>query len=222
MISQIYTIIAFLLFITFSILHLFTLMGNKDVYKGITKGTLMPLLLLFYCIFTQHISIFIILALLFSFFGDVGLFIADTHPSFYQKGSILSFALSHVFYTLYILPTQAHPTLIFISFIGAICILLLFYLKVIHPFDNSIKAFLFLYAVIITMMATSAFISVFYYQSMGSFLLFTGALFFVFSDFLISKQILLDNKKDELAIMISYILAQFLLIVGIILLEGVN
>ena len=113
--SQIYTSFSFLLFITFSIIHLFTLMGNSSSYKGLTKGFLMPLLMLFYCVSTNHVSPFIILALLFSFFGDVGLFIADTHLSYYQKGSILSFALAHVFYSFYILPTQAHIALILFS-----------------------------------------------------------------------------------------------------------
>ena len=67
-------------------------------------------------------------------------------------------------------------------------------------------------------MATSSFIALLYYQTIGAIIIFSGAILFVFSDFLISKQILENNKKDEIAIMMSYIVAQFLLIVGIVLL----
>ena len=101
--SQIYTIISFLMFISISIFHLFTLMRNTSSFKGITKGFLMPLLLLFYCVTADDISILIIAALLFSFIGDVGLFVAKNHSIVYQRSSILSFALSHVCYALYIL-----------------------------------------------------------------------------------------------------------------------
>jgi len=218
--SQIYTILSFLLFISVSILHLFTLMRNNSLYKGVTKGFLMPLLLLFYCVSIKDTSLLIILALVCSFIGDVGLFKANRHPLFYQKGSIFSFALTHLFYTLYLFPLKAPNTLLILSFIGALSILVIFYLKIIHPLNNKIKIFLLLYAMIITIMATSAFIILMYVQTIGAILIFSGAVFFVFSDFLISNQILEDHKNNEIAIMISYILAQFLLIVGIILTYG--
>lgn len=220
MMSQIYTIFSFLLFMGCTFLHLFTLMGNSRIYRGVTKGLLMPLLLLFYSTTLEHTSILVVLALTFSFIGDVGLFVAENNPSVIQKGSILSFATAHIFYTLYIVIAQANPSFILISSIGALLLLITFYAKVIHPCNTLIKTFLFFYAIIITIMGTSAFISLLYHQTIGSYLLFTGALLFIFSDFLISKQILMENKKDELAIMISYILAQFLLIVGIVLLKS--
>ncbi|NCB00821.1 MAG: lysoplasmalogenase [Spirochaetia bacterium] len=215
--SQGYKIFSFILFLSMSFFHLFSLMGNNSIRKGVSKALLMPSLLFSYVVLVPFASPFIVGALGLSFFGDVGLFIADKKPGVSQKVSILAFALSHILYTLYIFPQEAPFLLIFFPFLGTSIILALFYIKILHPMGHTLTPLIFIYALIITIMATSSFIFLLTYQTIASLVIFSGALFFLFSDFLIAKQIIYNNKKYELAVMSTYIVAQFLLIIGFVL-----
>jgi len=209
-----YLVISYLLFILIMYVHLISLIHPKNIWRGRTKALLMPSLLLLYLMQAQYPSLLIALALLCSFLGDVGLQQSSKRKGNLETYSIILFGFAHIFYIIYFIQALSPYTFSPIHIIPYLCAaLLLLYLYLQKRIRTSIQI---IYAVIISCMAASSCLYMVYYTTPHSMLVFTGASLFIFSDFLIARQMNEGHKKDEIAIMATYILAQFLIIVGII------
>jgi hypothetical protein len=196
-------------------LHLSTLLKPKNKWQGRTKALLMPALLVLYLIQTQEISFLIVGALLTSFLGDVGLQQAEHKKNNYELFSIAAFGITHILYTLYFILAVISTEFSFVFILPYLAAL--FFLRYMYKRSKGHTTVQLLYAVIITCMGASSFVYMLYDTSIYSIITFVGASLFIFSDFLISKQMNEGHKKDEVAIMVTYILAQFLIIVGIMM-----
>ncbi len=207
-------IITYLLFILIMYVHLISLLHQKNMWRKTTKALLMPSLLFLYIIQIEQPSLLIILALICSFLGDVGLQLAKRESKQIELFSIALFGCTHLLYIIYFFGSLSPYKASWIHAVPYLCALfLIIYLYIQKRIQSAIQL---VYAAVISCMAASSCLYMFHHNSIFSILVFTGASLFIFSDFLISRQMNEGHQKDEIAVMATYILAQFLIIVGII------
>lgn len=212
--------------IRFSALTLFVIVTALDCIlvkkKGnryLTKPLLMPLLLIFYLLNTRQINLFIVLALVFSFLGDVFLLITNK-KNFFILG-LLSFLMCHIFYTITFLQSVNYmkgiPSNVYLFLIPYLICGTFVYADL-SKYLKSMKIPVIIYMGVILIMSFTA-LARYYYVSPISFVLpFIGSILFVVSDTLIAYRNFKQKvTSDNILIMLSYILAQLLIIVGIIL-----
>ena len=193
---------------------------KKEVPKSrfFSKTLLMPLLLLYYLLSTNKPIIFLIFALIFSFFGDLFLLFEDK-KSFFILG-LLSFLIAHLFFFLtffissnYFKGAPFHIYLFLIPYFiyGA------YLFKYLKPEINKFQFIILIYIFIIIIMSFST-IPRYYFVSFKEFIFpFLGSILFIISDSLLSiKKFKKKIKENSISIMLTYILAQFFIISGFI------
>src|SRR6476620_10950282 len=93
-----------ILFIVILLTDLFAVYTNNETLRYISKPLLMPLLLVFFIfqtkIFASSLKNWTILALLFSWTGDVLLMFESANSNFFIFG-LAAFLIAHVFYILF-------------------------------------------------------------------------------------------------------------------------
>lgn len=207
-----------------AVIHLIAiLIGEKgEMAEMATKPLLMLLLILFFFLATKGTqNIFrnlVLLALLFSWIGDVVLLFQERNPNFFL-GGLVSFLLAQICYTLAFRQISTHhsPTLLeqkgwmLIPFV-AYGIGFFFLIK---SGLGALRIPVILYELIILLMGITA-LNRFRRVEYSSFLfVFAGALCFILSDSLLAV-----NKFSQplplagFFIMLTYIMAQYLIIRG--------
>lgn len=202
-------------------------LGN-DMIKYLSKLLLMPLLMYFLYKESKEVKayLFIYLALFFSWFGDIFLMFPRDESSSNAKwlfiGGLVSFLIAHLNYSIHfikeikskpkasIIVENPYMVLPFVIFVVVL-------LRLLYPGLGSMKVPVTVYAIIITTMAMVAFNRKNIISKRSFYLVFSGAVLFVFSDACIA--INLFYQPFELArmlIMSTYILAQYLIIKGIL------
>lgn len=164
---------------------------------------------------TKAIKKITVLALVFSVLGDVLLLFVDISPHFFTLG-LVAFLTAHIMYILLFLKHRNKQKSPF-GFIA----LLLIYAASLFYFLNGNLGDLFIpviiYIVVILSMATTAYLRKDKVNILSYGLVFFGALFFLISD-----SILALNKFYEpipysnISIMVTYALAQYLIVIGIL------
>ena len=162
----------------------------------------------------NKMAFFTILALFFSWLGDVFLMFQDIYSLYFILG-LISFLTAHVLYTIIFRKTNrgfkprpfTHATGFLLIIYGILLLTLLW------PGLAGMKVPVALYTTVILAMALSAL----YRKAEGSSLVLLGAILFVGSDSMLAM-----NKFSEpftgarFWIMATYILAQFLITMGLI------
>lgn len=208
------------IFIVFSCVHLFASYKQDKNLRAISKPVLLLSLLGFYIETVSNPSWFVILALLFSWLGDV--LLIPQGVKWFTAGGI-SFSVSHVFFVLaYVNVTDFNEVplisiIIFaIIFVGLV-VYILFKLKPHLP-----KALF--YPMIAYLLANGAMNCFAIYRliscfSLGSIITVLGAfLFFVSDSTLFFVRFKKDSKiKTHFPVMITYLLGELLIIVGLVL-----
>ncbi len=171
----------------------------------------MPSLLVYYLSIPSDTPLFtllICLALVLGTVGDAFLLAGHKGKPFYI--GMLAFFVGHLFYiTYFILHVQSWG-----YFLLALLILAFPLYKIIRSFFPSKDApLLSIYATILIVLTALC-------ASSLSFITVVGALFFALSDYLIAMDITGKRTFSEVAVMATYTLAQLLLIVGILSLQG--
>lgn len=205
-------------FILLSLIHLLALLLENDLAGMVTKPLLMPSLLFYFLATTSksplnnHISA----ALVFSFLGDTLLMFADRNDLFFLTG-LISFLIAHVVYIIINMSAKnvyekgLKPQWQDIFF-------LLYGLIMFSIIKSGLGDMYFpalVYTVIICLMAVTARKRWRKSDSTSFWLVMVGAGFFVLSDSLLAvNKFLGEFKMSGPAIMITYLLAQFLLIEG--------
>ena len=184
---------------------------NMKWPSSISKVLLMPLLLVYYLSMhtdTGSLSLLIPLALILGTAGDAFLLAGHTGKRFYAGMSC--FFVGHLAYiTYFALHLQSWP-----YFLVAILALAYPLFKIIRSFFPSQDGpLLSIYATILIVLTS-------FCASSLAFIAMVGALFFAISDYLIAMDIVGKRTFSETAIMGTYTLAQLLLIVGILTLQG--
>lgn len=197
-------------------IHFVKVKNNKGIY--ITKPLLMPMLIIFYVLSTTDINWLIVSALIFGCIGDILLML----PRRQFILGLISFLVGHMFYIkAFIDPILNHN----IAYIMVFLIIpyIIYNMLVLGRFvpykklNNTTKFFGGLYLIVISIMGFSSTIRIFYIEGFKFYSTFIGAMLFITSDCLIALNSVVYNAKNKGAyIMTTYIIAQFLIVLGCI------
>ena len=177
----------------------------------------MPLLCAFYLSVAQEIRLFVAAALLFGWIGDV-LLLREEKQSFMLLG-ICSFALGHVCYIAAMLSTDRSPVqAVNILIPAALCLLWMVFVCVnlIPSAPKPLKMPGFLYALLLSGTGLSVLYRLLSTGKFAYLIAFIGGMFFLLSDTLLVKQDYgIKLKHGNFYVMLTYIIAQTLLILGL-------
>lgn len=211
----------FKIYIAFSIFYLLILFLQYESFDLFLKPILIPLL--GFGVYFQpkfRLRKTLLKALLFSWIGDVVLLFADIAEIYFILG-LVSFLISHLFYCLLFnkqtkTQNKRNKGLFIIGSI-TIAVYLIGMISFLMPTLGDLEIPVIVYASIISTMLLFAFNGFLVWEKSGRNYVFLGALFFVISD-----SILAVNKfhspieKSPFFIMLTYLVAQYLIVIGII------
>ena len=188
----------------------------RELVRKITKACLMPVLLGFYLVGTDSIMVLIVMALVFSWVGDV-LLINKDKPVFFKLG-LASFLISHLYYLIAFLVFAGtfHLVTLIISLVIAIP-LTVYLLKLLNP-SKEMKIPVTAYAVVITLMSLAALQLLVAHPCVATTLIFVGSLVYLFSDSLMAYLLFHTKPKHfNVITMVPYIVAQGCIVLGLVL-----
>ena len=200
--------IATILFLVVASLHIIGVIFSENL-AFISKPFLMTTLIVVYLVSVQKPDFWFISALFFSFWGDVLLLFKS---QFFVFG-LTSFLIAHIFYikmTIRLLKKMSYQqialvVLPFLLFLGSF----LYLLK-----DNlgEMQIPVIVYGIVISVFGVVALLNYIQVKSTTNLWLFLGAIIFITSDSLIAiNKFYAPNEKSQFFIMITYILAQYLI-----------
>ena len=215
----------FKIYIVFSILYLivlFTGHANLDLYL---KPALIPLLGFGVYFHPKFLSRRILLnALIFSWIGDVILIFADIAEIYFILG-LVSFLIAHITYCVLFNKQIIGEIQINKVLFGLGSLVIAFYLTaiilVLMPNLGDLKIPVIVYAAVISTMLLFAFNGYLIWKKPGALYIFVGAITFVISDSILAfDKFHAPIEKSSFFIMLSYLVAQYLIVVGIIRLNA--
>lgn len=192
-----------------------------DTLKGITKPLIVIILIIYFLSQTAGYKInlksFIVLALLFSWVGDVLLMFEEKNPIFFLLG-LSAFLLAHIFYILFFHFVRVRENVksnVWLLLIVAIYYSLL--MSVLSPFLGSMKLPVRIYGVVISFMLLLAMHMPFISLTKAGKMMLLGALLFVISDSVLAvNKFYLPFEQAGITIMLTYGLAQLSITEGAI------
>lgn len=205
-------------FILLSLIHLIGLFMENSTIDMVTKPLLMPSLLFYYLTTTQKspLNTYISIALVFSFLGDTLLMFVEQNDLFFLTG-LIGFLIAHLVYIIINMSAKSvyekglKPQWQDIFFV-------LFGLVMFSIIKGGLGEMYFpalVYTVIICLMAITARKRWKKSDSESFWLVMIGASFFVVSDSLLAiNKFVGEFTMSGPAIMITYLVAQFLLVEG--------
>jgi uncharacterized membrane protein YhhN len=211
----------FKIYIAFSLLYLLILLVGYETVDLFLKPALIPILgfgVYLYRKFPTKNTLLI--ALLFSWIGDVILLFADIAEIYFILG-LISFLISHVIFCVVFnnqIKTRARKNSIIFG-IGSfiIALYLIGMLSVLLPFLGDLKIPVTVYASVISIMVLFAFNGFFVWKNPGNKYIFIGAITFVISDSILAmNKFYAPIERSSFLIMLTYLMAQYLIVVGIL------
>jgi len=182
--------------------------------RQVAKGLLLPVLLVYYCLAAHTVLAAVIVAIVFSWLGDL-LLLRKDDPKYF-RGGMVAFMLSHVFYlvALVSLTSSWHVGVLVASIVVAL-IAEVFLPRLINP-PKAMFVPIVVYGVVILAMSVVALQYALSAPGVWSSGLFVGSLVFVFSDVLMTFLAYGRRPKYFDAItMLPYIVAQGLIVLGL-------
>ncbi|MFH6944914.1 lysoplasmalogenase [Flavobacterium sp. FlaQc-50] len=213
------------IYIGFSTVYLLLLLSGYESFDLFLKPILIPLLgfgVYFYKKFPSKNTL--LTALLFSWIGDVILLFADIAEIYFILG-LVSFLLSHLVYcVLFNKQTKTQNkkkrTLFLIGSLVIACYLIGM-LTVLLPSLGELKIPVIVYASAISFMLLLAFNGFLIWKKPGNQYVFIGALMFVISDSILAiNKFYAPIEKSSFFIMLTYLVAQYLIVIGILKLNS--
>ncbi|MFD1605801.1 lysoplasmalogenase [Flavobacterium artemisiae] len=211
----------FKIYAVFCIIYLIVLLTGHENLDLFLKPILIPILgfgAYFYRKFSTQNTL--LTALLFSWIGDVILLFTDLGEIYFILG-LISFLTAHIIYCVLFNKQSRHSKKRNRTFFTIGSIIIAVYLigmvSFLMPNLGNLEIPVALYATVISIMLLFAFNGFLLWNKPGNKWVFLGALFFVISD-----SILAVNKfhtpipKSSFFIMATYLLAQYLIVVGIL------
>ncbi|MNQ50919.1 YhhN-like protein [compost metagenome] len=209
----------FKIYIAFSLLYLLILLVGYETLDLFLKPALIPILgfgVYLYRKFPTKNTLLV--ALLFSWIGDVILLFADIAEIYFILG-LISFLISHVIFCVVFnnqIKTRARKNSIIFG-IGSfiIALYLIGMLSVLLPFLGDLKIPVTVYASVISIMVLFAFNGFFVWKNPGNKYIFIGAIAFVISDSILAmNKFYAPIERSSFLIMLTYLMAQYLIVVG--------
>lgn len=211
----------FKIYIAFSILYLIVLFTGHENLDLYLKPALVPLLGFGVYFHRKFPSKNILLsALLFSWIGDVILLFADIAEIYFILG-LLAFLIAHLSYCV-LFNKQIIGEIQINKILFAVgSLLIAFYLTamilVLIPSLGELKIPVIIYAAVISTMLLFAFNGYLIWKKPGALYIFLGAVAFVVSDSILAfDKFYAPIQKSSFFIMLTYLVAQYLIVVGII------
>jgi len=205
------------LYLLAAIVHVYAVAAYMDQIDTITKYLLMPFLLLYVVFYPGRRWKDILLlmgALVFSWFGDVLLLYTGRNEQYFMFG-LGAFLIAHLFYIFcfrkyrFTGPTiKWYVILPILAYSGCLLIYII-------PNLDDMLVPVIAYAIVITVMAIAALLRKGRTTDYSFYFTFIGALLFVISDSLIAVNKFVESiPNGSLLIMITYIMAQYLIVNG--------
>lgn len=161
---------------------------------------------------TKNLTLF---ALVFSVIGDMFLMFTDKSPHYFTSG-LVAFLLAHIMYILVFIKKRNQNIKLF----GIIVLLAIYGSILFYALKDGLGDMLFpvlVYMLVILTMATTAYWRKGKVSKQSFYLVFIGALFFIFSDSLIAlDKFYMPIPLARTGIIITYAFAQLLIVSGII------
>lgn len=184
-----------------------------------TKPSLLIALILYFFIQSKMMllktRILILAALIFSLMGDIFLMFVGQSPNYFMLG-LISFFLAHAFYCL-VFFRDRNPK---INPIGLIIVLSVYAFGLFYLLKNNLGDLLIpviFYILVILLMVISAFLRQKKVSQKSFIFVFIGAILFVISDSILAlNKFYMPLPFSSLSIMLTYGLAQFLIILGLL------
>jgi uncharacterized membrane protein YhhN len=208
-------------YLAFSALYLICIFIGIEHIAWYLKPLLLPFLI--YAVYKHEYfptRKIMVVALLFSWFGDVVLMFSEKAELYFIVGLLL-FLISHVFYIELFFKFWRDKNALKSIFFWLCSALVLYYLKtmleLLLPTLGELKIPVIVYAATISVMLIMAFKVFFSIKNSSRYLILLGAVSFVVSDSLLAI-----NKFHEplpyasLLIMATYLLAQFCITLGVL------
>lgn len=208
-------------YLVFSFLYLVIILLELETIAGFMKPVLIPLLIAavyFSASFTS--KKLLLIALLFSWIGDIILLFADRGELYFIFG-LVAFLISHVVYILLfnkqLKPKKDHNRAIYWSGVTVIIAYLMIFFSILLPSLGELTIPVFVYALVISTMLLFAFKGFLIWQKPASWSILVGAIVFVSSDSILAFDKFYNPiMYNSFFIMITYILAQYLIVAGIL------
>lgn len=206
-------------FILVVLLQLLSISLELDRLRSISKGLLIPLLMLYfyYATTTSTTSLkkWVLLALFFSWGGDVLLLFEPRDPNFFILG-LISFLIAHIFYILFFRQLKILESVK--SRVALLLIVIIYYASLIFllfPFLGNMKIPVLVYGIVISTMFLLAMHMQFIRDRRAGLLMLLGSLAFVLSDSMLAiNKFYTTFTGANLLVMLSYSLAQLFIVLG--------
>jgi uncharacterized membrane protein YhhN len=208
-------------FIGFGLVYLLIILFGKEEIAWFLKPFLLPFLILTVFLHEKFTTKKILLtALTLSWIGDIILMFADKGELYFIAG-LIAFLLSHISYILlfnkqlkiYIKKSK----IIFWVGVTAIAFYLIVMMLILLPSLGDLKIPVFVYALTISIMLLFALKGFMNWHKPASIYILIGAIIFIASDSILAfDKFYAPLQYSSFLIMATYLLAQYLIVVGIL------
>ena len=203
-------IIPLIAFVLFSLIDFYGIYLEKQLMVNFAKPMLMITLFWYYYSNTKQLNKYFVLGLFFSFLGD--LLLLGTGEVYFIFG-LLFFLIAHVFYIIMVLRLiSARKPKDFIMAGVPFLLLFLVLMNVLFAGLGSMKIPVIIYAMTISFFGIVSLVLYLETKTKSSLLLLVGVLIFISSDTILALNLFYKTQSFyPLLIMISYVLAQYLI-----------
>lgn len=208
-------------FIGFGLVYLLIILFEKEEIAWFLKPFLLPFLILAVYLHERFITKKnLLIALTLSWIGDIILMFTDK-GEFYFIAGLIAFLLSHISYIIvfnkqlkiYLKKSQ----IIFWVGVTTIAIYLIIMMLILLPSLGDLKIPVFVYALTISIMLLFALKGFMNWQKPASIYILIGAIIFVASDSILAfDKFYASLQYSSFLIMATYLLAQYLIVTGIL------
>lgn len=217
----------FISYISFSLLYLLIILLGREDIAWFIKPLLIPFLIVgvhFYNAFTT--KKLLLTALLFSWIGDIILLFTNTDTQFFILG-LVAFLISYVAYVLLLnrqlkLGNIKNKAIYWIG-VTMIIIYLLVVLTILSPELGDLKISVLVYAIVISTLLLFAFKGFLIWKEPANWYILTAAILFVSSDSILAFNTFYEPIiLSSFLIMMTYLVAHYLIVIGILKLNQKN
>jgi uncharacterized membrane protein YhhN len=210
------SMITFVIYCLTGIVNLGSAFFFKEGLRKISKGCLMPALLVFYLWGAEQVLFTVIAALILSWAGDI--FLIYKEKQIFFKLGLAAFLVSHIFYiTAFLMLAGGINIMVLIISLAIAIPLVLAVLKLLNA-QAPMKIPVAAYAVVIVLMSMSALQLMLARQGFAGIIIFTASLVYLFSDTFMAYHLFHGKPRYfNFLTMIPYIIAQGGIIMGLVL-----
>ena len=206
-------IIFFVLYSLTAFTNIFSIQCGKNIVRFVSKICLVPILIIFYFFKSDNLSFMFILALVFSWFGDI-LLINPLKVRLYA--GIFSFFSAHILYVLVFIDLVPEINIIIFIFSFLLILSIEGILITKLQISNNYKFPVIIYGILIDLLIVTSLQVLICYKNIVGILLVVGSILFFISDMVLSyfNTIKIMTKNPLTVVMLSYIIAQACIVIG--------